>query len=67
MLSRGDLLGERVGTSRIGTFTPSDETSKERSAGRARALAGDEGELGGRLGEGVEGSERCDEGSKTRG
>lgn len=67
VLSRGDLLGERVGAGRIGTFTPSDEASKERPAGRARALAGDEGELGGRLWEGVEGGERCDEGGKTRG
>lgn len=66
VLSRSNLFGERVGASRVCTFTPSDEASKERSAGRARALAGDEGKLGGRLGEGIERSERCNEGGQTR-
>lgn len=64
--ARSDKAGEAVAAIEEETLVPCYIASEERAACRARALASDEGELGGGLRELVEVCDRTDQGCKAR-
>lgn len=61
----GDEVGLGVAAVLLLTHAPGDVAAKQAAAGGARALAGDEGEIGGGVGELVEVGNGLDEGSEA--